>query len=60
MGQRHRKEVDRLFQKHLHPQLYSLRMEDIVLQSLTSIIDDIVEDRPAEAHHVHTRAKALF
>jgi integrase len=53
-------ETERILNKHLLPVLQGHLLPDITTEQLTAVIDDLVDDTPSAANHLHVAAKTFF
>jgi integrase len=54
------RETKRILNKHLLPILQGRLLPEITTEELTEVIDDLVDDTPSEANHLHVSAKTFL
>jgi integrase len=54
------RETERILNKHLLPVLEGHLLPDITTEQLTGVIDELVDDTPSAANHLHVAAKTFF
>lgn len=54
------RETERLLNKHLLPVLEGHLLPDITAEQVTKVIDDMVDDAPSQANHLHVAARTFF